>query len=163
MRTKVLFAASILLLIATAFVVTTYGQTVYFVAFHKPLHITLSSYSAQFVTPSTPSFKVHPSIATSLLNPGMTQTIMITAEPDSSLSAYIEVWVEGPMHTQVFRNSIDGTPTTFVKGQPQSFAYQYRLPLNLPKGIYTVSAILTSVNNQTDYYVRTNFATFTVT
>lgn len=162
MHSKVLFAASALLLIATAYVVGTYGQSAYFVAFHRPLHFGSSNVPTSYVAPSVPVFHVTPTIAAASLATGNTQTITVATTPESTVSAYVEVWVEGPQHKQVFRSNTDGSPTAFVKGTPQTFSYRYTLPYNLPKGTYTVSAILTSSNNQTDYYVNTNFASFTV-
>lgn len=162
MHSRVLIAASTVFLIATAYVVVTYGESAYFVAFHKPLHFSLSSTTKPYVAPEVPTFQVKPSIAAASLTPGRTQTISVTITPSSTVSAYVEVWIEGPLHTQVFRSNTDGSPTSFVKGSPQTLTYHYTLPHNLPKGTYTVSAILTSPNNQTDYYVNTNFASFTV-
>jgi hypothetical protein len=163
-HSKVLFAASILLLSVTTYVVATYGQSVYFVAFHRPLgmHLTPNT-SKPYVAKALPSFQVSTTVTATSLAPGRTQTITLKATPDSSLPAYVEVWIEGPLHTQVYKSPAGGSVTSFVKGQTQSFVYRYTLPYNLPTGRYDVSAILTSANNQTDYYVHTNFATFTVT
>lgn len=138
-----------------------YGQSVYFVAFHKPLHLG-SSNTAHYVPPVLPTFQVTQHIVAASLDPGETQKVTVTATPDQSLQGYIEVWIKGPANKQVFQSDTNGAPTQFTKGTTQSYTYTYTVPKNLPKGTYNVSVIITSADTFTDYYVKPNFATFTV-
>lgn len=138
-----------------------YGQSVYFVAFHKPLHLGLSD-TAHYVPPVLPTFQVTQHIATASLHPGGVQKVTVTATPDQSLQGYIEVWIKGPANKQVFQSDTNGAPTQFTKGATQTYTYAYTVPSNLPKGAYNVSVIITSVDTFTDYYVKPSFATFIV-
>jgi len=142
--------------------VVTYGEQVYFVAFHKPFHVPFSSPPKKYVAVGLPNFQVHPAILSRSLNPGGKQLMTVTLSTDKTVTGYLEVWVESPAHKQVFRSPSDGAPTQFAKGKPQTFTYSYTLPAGSPPGAYHVSAIITSPNSQTDYYVNSNFATFTV-
>jgi hypothetical protein len=163
LRSKILIGTSLILLLATAYVVTAYGRNAYFVAFHKPLNLSLHQTSTKpYVAPTVPTFNVHASISNVALAQGGQQHITISETPGTSTSGYLEIWIESPANKQVYRSDTNGNPTQFTKGQPQTFTYSYMLPKNAPTGTYHVSAIITSSNNQTDYYVNPNFATFTV-
>lgn len=133
----------------------------YFVAFHKPLHIGFSS-ADHYAPPALPRFHVNQTIATQTLSPGETQKVTVTATPGQSLQGYIEVWIKGPSNKQVFKSDTSGNPIQFIQGSTHTYTYSYTLPENLPKGSYTASVIITSVDTFTDYYVKPNFATFTV-
>jgi hypothetical protein len=161
LRAKLLVVTSFALLIATMYVVVTYGQSVYFVAFHRPLHLGFSS-SSHYISPVLPSFQVNQSIAAQTLTPGETQRVTLTAKPDQNLQGYIEVWITSPANKQVFRSNTDGNPTQFTKGSSQTYTFSYTVPKNLPKGTYKVSVTITSTDTFTDYYVKPNFATFIV-
>ena len=160
-RAKLLVASSLALLIATTYVVVSYGSAVYFVAFHKPLHIGFSA-ADHYVPPALPRFHVNQTIASRTLSPGESQKVTITATADQSLQGYIEVWVKGPTNKQVFMSDTKGNPVQFIKGHMQTYTYSYAIPKDLPGGTYTASVIITSVDTFTDYYVNPNFATFTV-
>lgn len=163
MRAKLLITASLVLLLATTYIVYAYGQSAYFVAFHKPFNANLFQSSTPHYTPQTlPMFQVSPSIASHALMPGGTQKITVSATSDQSVSGYVEAWIESPANKQIFQSPTNGSPTKFVKGTSQTFTYSYTIPRSLPKGTCTVSVIITSVDNFTDYYVNNNFATFTV-
>lgn len=161
LRSKLLVISSLALLVATVYVVVSYGQSVYFAVFHKPLHIGSSS-TAHYVPPVLPTFQVNQNIATTSLEPGGVQKITVTATPNQSLQGYIEVWIKSPSNKQVFQSDTNGAPTQFTKDTAKSYTYTYTVPKNLPKGMYNVSVIITSVDTFTDYYVKPNFATFTV-
>jgi hypothetical protein len=162
LRTKILIGASLAFLTATIYLFISYGELVYFVAFHKPLHIGWQGTVSAYVPPVLPSFKVTPAIARQSVIPGETQSIHLSVLPNKATSAYVEVWIESPANKQVFRSNVAGDPTQFVQGAEQTFSFSYKLPSTLPKGTYHVSVIITSPNNQTDYYVNENFGTFTV-
>lgn len=138
-----------------------YGETVYFIAFHKPLHLGFTS-NAHYVAPALPSFQVEQTIAAQTLAPGGTQTVTVSAKSDQSTQGYIEVWITSPANKQVYRSSIDGNPLQFVRDTSQTHTYSYTIPQSIPKGIYTVSITITSPDTFTDYYVKPNFVTFTV-
>lgn len=161
-RSKLLATASLALLIATGYIGAMYGQSAYFVAFHKPFHLSLTSRSVKYSPPVLPKFQVQTTISSHSLTHGDTQHIALTALPDKTVAGHVEIWIESPGHKQVFRSMTDGSPTRFIKNKLQTFSYSYVLPKNLPPGAYKVSAIITSTNKQTDYYVNNNFATFTV-
>jgi hypothetical protein len=162
LRSKILVTASFVLLAATGYIVLAYGEQAYFVAFHKPFHVPSTDPPKKYVAVVLPKFQMHPAISGHSLKPGDKQHITVTLSTDKAVSGYPEVWIESPAHKQVFRSHSDGAPTQFVKGRSQTFTYSYTLPADSPPGTYHVSAIITSPNSQTDYYVNINFATFTV-
>jgi len=161
-RPRLLLIASLVLLTATGYIVGAYGQSAYFVAFHKPFHLSLAHTTKKYTPPVLPKFRVQPAISSRSLARGDTQRITVTLSSDKAAVGYLEVWIESPAHRQVFRTPSDSTPIQFPAGKTQTFLYTYMLPKNLPSGTYSVSAIVTSANQQTDYYVNNNFATFTL-
>lgn len=151
------------MLTATAYVVFTYGQSVYYVAFHKPLHLgTVRTPMHQYAQPIMPIFHISQNISSYSLAPGETEKVNIFAVSNQTIAADVEVWIEGPLNTQVYQSSPTGSPIKFIKGTTQRLAYSYILPRATQKGTYRVSIIITSPNNQTDYFVKPNFASFTV-
>lgn len=163
LRSKLLVVSSLALLIATAYVVVSYGQSVYFVTFHRPLHFGFSEKNtANYVSPALPTFLTNQTISASALYPGETQKIAVTTTASQNIAGYMKVWIEGPSNKQVFQSDTDGSPTQFTKGVTRTFTYSYTIPKNLLMGTYKVSVIITSADSFTDYYVKPNFATFTV-
>jgi hypothetical protein len=162
LRSKILVIASLILLAATGYLVVSYGQQAYFVAFHEPFHMPFSDPPKKYVAVVLPKFQVQPAISAHSLTRGSNQHITVKVTPDKTVQGYMEVWIENSANKQVFRSPTEGNPTQFVAGKSERFTYDYTLPANAPSGTYHVSAIITSPNSQTDYYVNTNFATFTV-
>lgn len=163
MRAKLLVLSSLALIAATTYVITQYGGSVYFITFHKPLHFGFTNNTSHlYVPPALPSFWVNQHITATTLYPGEVQHISVSATPNQNVIGYVEVWIESPLNKQVFRSDTNSSPTQFIKDKTANFSYSYTIPSNIPKGLYTASAIITSTNNQTDYYVHTNFATFRV-
>lgn len=161
-RSKLQVIASLILLTATGYIVVVYGQSAYFVAFHKPLHLSLTHTPVRYTPPSLPTFHVQPAVSAHSLSHGSTQDITVSLSSNRIVSGYIEVWIESPEHRQVFKSPSDGAPVQFLKDKAQIFSYKYTMPRSLPSGTYKASVIVTSANQQTDYYVDINFATFTL-
>jgi hypothetical protein len=162
LSSRVLVLASVVFLGATVFMVIDYGQLAYFKAFHKPFHIALLSHNAKYEAPVLPVFKVKSSISSESPTPNSRQTITVSASSNKNVSGYVEVWIESPKNKDVYMNPTPNAPIQFVSGKNQTFTYSYSLPSNLPPGTYKVSEIITSKDTNTDYYVNTNFAEFTL-
>lgn len=150
--------ASVILLAATAYIFAAYGGLAYWAVFHRPLGIHLIS-QKEPLTQELPSFQASASVASTTRAVGEAQTITVSLTASQATQGYVEVWIEGPNNKQVFR-SPTGQLVTFVKDSTQTFTYTYALAASLSKGDYKVSAIVTSPNEQTDYYVNINFARF---
>jgi hypothetical protein len=173
-RSHILIVASVFLLLITAYMYASYGQSAYFVAFHKPFHLPGFSSTPKYTPPILPQFNVKASIASQSLSPGATQAITLTETPNRTVSGYVEVWVESPTNNnsamdcktcsakEVYKSDTSGRPTQFAAGKASTFTYTYTLPENLLPGKYEVSYIITSSDTFTDYVVNNNFAEFTV-
>src|SRR5437868_640083 len=91
----VLLVLSVIFLAATAILVNHRGNLVYYLAFHKPLHMSLAS--AKAAPPATlPSFLVQATISQQQVSVGDVQHITLTATAAQNVQGFIKVWVRSP-------------------------------------------------------------------
>lgn len=161
---RILLLSSVLCVCATAYLVATYGEQVYFLMFHRPFHLSaLITKTTALRSPTLPMFKVRAAITKTTLEVGDTQHITVTVTPGKTVQGFLEVWVTAPSNKQVYKSLLDErSPHEFVGGRTEMFTFDYIPEPSAPRGTYHVSDNITSANMQTDYYVNEEFASFAV-
>ncbi len=158
---KILLLCSALFLIMTCYLFISYGQDAYFAIFHHPFNANIFGSHKTYAAPKLPVFKVQPSISSNSVSIGDTQNIHLAVTSDKNVTGYLEVWIWSPRHKEVFKSNIDHTDS-FKAGQTAMYNFGYQLPDGSMPGVYSVSTIITSVDQKTDYYVNENFASFKI-
>jgi len=156
MLSRIYLSLAVVFFAATVFVSYNYRHVLYFGYFHKPLGYA-SAQANTYKPANLPKFDVSTLVSSNRLSVGDILTIKITARADRDISATPKVWIAAPNKKQVFKSPEDGL-VQFKAGQSKSFEYSYKVPANLAKGTYSVSCIINSENEFTDYYVNTKFA-----
>src|SRR5579872_5051378 len=104
---RLLIAAAVLCLCATAYVVAGEGANVYFIQFHRPLNLAAFFQPTKtYTSPALPTFHVTSAVAKQSLSPGDTQTITVTVTPDVSTTGYLEVWIYSPQHKEIYKSPL---------------------------------------------------------
>lgn len=153
-----------LFLAGTFYLFLAFGREVYFAQFHRPLNTALFTKTSPSRAQATlPHLTLTASIGAQSLSPGDTQSMNVTTKTDQTTTGYLEVWITSPNHREVYKNTFDQNhPLQFIANASITQTFSYKLGVNIPKGAYSVSALVTSNTFQTDYAVDENFATFTV-
>lgn len=165
---RILYGAAVLLLLATILLFLREGSQVYYVTFHRPFSISLGQARQAAVTTKLPSFQVDTTLSTTQLHAGDTLHMTTTISTTSDTTGFFEIWLYGPNHKEVFKSPASEDdmnplhPQHFQAGKPQTLTFDYTFPQSATPGRYTVSEIVTSPNEQTDYYVHEEFATITI-
>lgn len=171
---QVLVVTAIVMILMSVGLIWHYWPLAYFVTTGRPFQFASSGpVVAQETGPEQvqPQFQTTESVSQPTISPGSTQTIALTATADRSTSAQIQIWITGPQHKQVWQdptnNELTGGPDTgkltqFPAGQTVSTTFNYQLPTNLPAGTYSVSYVLNSADEHTDYAVKNNILEFQV-
>ena len=154
-------AAALFLVVATGYLVVSFGPRAYFLAFHRPLNIASVVRPPAYAAVPLPKFTVRSSINATQVSPGDTETVTVSVLPASSATGYLEVWVMSPKNKEIFKSPIaQGHPLQFTAGKAAVNTYSVPISDKLPKGKYQVSDKIMSSNGQTDYSLSENFATF---
>jgi hypothetical protein len=155
----ILYSASVLLLGASVVMLYLYGGLAYYLTFHRPLGFSLPK---AYHAPAQPGFEVVSHIDSTALFAGETQHIHLAVTPRANAAGYIEVWVESPANKQVFQSDTSGSAVQFKADIAMSQDYRFTVASTWPKGVYKVGEIITSPDQETDYYVRNDMQEFSV-
>ena len=148
---------------ATVVCVVKLGPRVYYLTFHRPFQLTVFATDQPHYASSLPGFQVRATIGQTAAKTGDTQNIGVTVLPHQTTKGFLEVWITSPAHREVFKSILaKNSPELFTAGQKKTYTYNFKLTASLPRGVYTVSELITSVDQKTDYQLNENFASFTL-
>jgi|GEM_PF-1708458 len=165
---RILYGGTVLLLIATILLFLREGSQVYYLTFHRPFSLSLRQTPQAAVTAKLPSFQVDTTLSATQLHAGDTLHMTATISTTSDTTGFFEIWLYGPNNKEVFKSPASEDdmnplhPQHFQVDKPQALMFDYTFPQGAIPGVYSVSEIVTSPNEQTDYYVHEEFATITI-
>lgn len=165
---RFLYGGAVLLLLATALLFLREGNQVYYLTFHRPFRLSLGQSRQTAVTAKLPRFQVDTTLSAIHLHAGDTLHMTATVSTTSDTTGFFEIWLRSPNNKEVFKSPASEDdmnplhPQHFQVGKPQTLTFDYTFPQSATPGRYTVSEIITSPNQQTDYYVHVEFATITI-
>jgi hypothetical protein len=150
---RVLLVFSAVCLAASASIVYSFGDQLYFALFHRPPHAIFTKPVATYKPAQLPHFNVVLSPVADRIDAGASQTVSLQVTSDRDVDANILVWVKSPANKQVFR-SPSGKAGHFIRGVPQNVSYTVTSAPTMPRGTYQISVIISSADRQADYYVN---------
>lgn len=165
---RILYAGTIVTLLATVVLVVREGGEVYYLTFHRPFSLSLRQTRAVADTTQLPTFQVTTTLSATQLHAGDTLHMTVIVKPSSNTTGFFEIWLRSPGNKEVFKSPASADdmdplhPQQFRAGKSQAFTFDYTFPQNAVPGVYPVSEIVTSPTQQTDYYVHEKFATITI-
>lgn len=165
---RILYGGAALLLAATVVLVLHEGAQVYYLAFHRPFSFSLRQTHRVADTVRLPVFQVSTTLSASQLHAGDTLHMTAAVSTTSDTMGFFEIWLRSPNNKEVFKSPASEEdmdplhPQHFQANKLQTLTFDYTFPQHATPGVYSVSEIITSPNQQTDYYVHEKFATVTI-
>lgn len=165
---RVLYGGAVVLLLATVVLFVREGEQVYYLTFHRPFSLSIGKTHPAAPAVQLPRVQVSTILSATQLHAGDTLRMTATVSTGSDTTGFFEIWLRSPDNKEVFKspaseNDMDPLhPQHFQAGKPQTFTFDYTFPQHATPGMYSVSEIVTSPNEQTDYYVHEKFASITI-